>query len=215
MRSADRLLPVFVQPAELVVVCSKPETHKQQLTLINPFDFTLHYKVLSNAPSTFVVHDSNGFVRPKCVVGISIRHRAPTQPDVGAGDVLRLEIFREGRSQICGRKDIPVKVVASEISRPFVEEFRSIPSSASSTSRRSTNSRPHAAFVHDERPSPNLFWFVTIACLVSIVAVFLPTFDENKPHSFVPAYLRPSHSLQLVAAYVLGLSTVYFIQQNN
>lgn len=75
-------MPVFIQPQELVIIQTKPETFRQFLTLINPFDFVLHYKsnenfcdfkkfivlVLSNAPTKFKVQEPNGFLRPKCVV---------------------------------------------------------------------------------------------------------------------------------------------------
>ncbi|KAI6205574.1 hypothetical protein M3Y94_00807700 [Aphelenchoides besseyi] len=172
--------------------------------------------VLSNVPAKFVVQESNGYIRSKCVAGIGVRHRSPVVPEHNQNGVIRVELYREGEQQCCGKKDIRVSVVASELPHPSHDEFRSFPSSTSSNS--SKRSRPHAAFVnHDQqRQTPNLFWFIMIACVASIIAVILPTFDENRQRpSLVPTYLHPSQNMQLVAAYILGILTVRFMRQND
>jgi hypothetical protein len=120
MFNPDHSLPIFVHPQEIVVVKSKLETYRQLLTIINPYEFVLHYKgkslygfkrvkithylyilnlVLSNAPSKFKVNEPSGFIKPKCAVDIVVRHLSPNLSD--SGDCLRVEVFKNDHSQVC------------------------------------------------------------------------------------------------------------------
>lgn len=75
---------------------------------------------------------------------------------------------------------------------------------------------------HQQIQQPNFYWVALISLLVCIITLLFPTHSpvpvdtEVSSESlsiiaqFFPNWLRPSHSFQLVAAYVLGLLTVYF-----
>ncbi|XP_067903165.1 motile sperm domain-containing protein 1 isoform X3 [Heterodontus francisci] len=63
-------LPVFVFPTELIFYADDQSTHKQVLTLYNPYEFALKFKVLCTAPNKYVVVDAAGAVKPQCCVDI-------------------------------------------------------------------------------------------------------------------------------------------------
>lgn len=47
---AEEALPVFVFPSALVFTVSDPASHKQLLTLYNPYDFPIQYQGSSSLP---------------------------------------------------------------------------------------------------------------------------------------------------------------------
>uniref|UniRef100_A0A8B9D7P0 Motile sperm domain-containing protein 1 n=1 Tax=Anser cygnoides TaxID=8845 RepID=A0A8B9D7P0_ANSCY len=63
-------LPVFVFPTELIFYADDQSTHKQVLTLYNPYEFALKFKVLCTTPNKYVVADAAGTVKPQCCVDI-------------------------------------------------------------------------------------------------------------------------------------------------
>ncbi|CAD5228983.1 unnamed protein product [Bursaphelenchus okinawaensis] len=205
--SSDKGLPVFVQPPELHIVISRPESYRQLLTVLNPFDFVLHYKVLSNAPHKFKVTESSGFVKPKCFVDVMIRHLAPVE--TREQDLLRVEIYRDGDHHSCGKKDVAVIVSPTETSHRSAQEFRNFPDQQRGSRQRGNRFR-------DDRDHQNFYWFVIVACAFSIATVMLPSYNsENSSNSIVPSYFHPTQNLQLVAAYVLGLATMHLLARQN
>lgn len=68
-------LPVFVFPTELIFYADDQSTHKQVLTLYNPYEFALKFKVLCTTPNKYVVVDAAGAVKPQCCMDIVIRQR--------------------------------------------------------------------------------------------------------------------------------------------
>lgn len=82
----DKKIPVFVFPEELKFIEGDPSSHKQVLTLYNPYDFNIKFEgkqslgfslifdehstspVFSNAPSNYAVVESKGFIKADCCV---------------------------------------------------------------------------------------------------------------------------------------------------
>ncbi|KAI6191506.1 Major sperm protein [Aphelenchoides bicaudatus] len=219
-------LPVFIQPQEIIVVRSNVKSHRNCLTLINPFDFILHYKILSNAPSNFKVQEPNGYLKPKCVADMQSCEAFITKC-AGFGRLFASRGVQRRKSsgsqkiitnsfkrsvQVCGHKDIKVHVVNAEVRRqPTVDDFHSFPGS----SARSGRSRTHSSFAVEPQ-NQGLFWFAIVICCISILTVLMPTHTTENPRpSIVPHWLHPTQNLQLVAAYSLGIITIYLIRQNN
>ena len=48
-------LPVFVFPTNLVFYSDDPQSHTRVITIYNPYDFPLNYKVLSTDPNKYSV----------------------------------------------------------------------------------------------------------------------------------------------------------------
>uniref|UniRef100_A0A915EP00 MSP domain-containing protein n=1 Tax=Ditylenchus dipsaci TaxID=166011 RepID=A0A915EP00_9BILA len=134
--SSSAPLPVFLQPTDAVhFIVNKPVTHKQVLTVYNPYEFAIRFTVLSNNPSKYRVVEPRGFVRPKCYVDIMVRHLSPTLNAAAANsDCLRIEIYREGEQVSCGRKDVLLTVLATDpaASRHLdSEQFKAFPTAGS------------------------------------------------------------------------------------
>uniref|UniRef100_A0A914ZIA4 MSP domain-containing protein n=1 Tax=Parascaris univalens TaxID=6257 RepID=A0A914ZIA4_PARUN len=61
-------LPVFVFPGSIDVIFTQPHTHKQLVTLYNPYEFPISYRVLCTAPKKYSVIEPRGTLKAKCCV---------------------------------------------------------------------------------------------------------------------------------------------------
>ncbi|KAF7237429.1 Motile sperm domain-containing protein 1 [Varanus komodoensis] len=99
-------LPVFVFPTELIFYADDQSTHKQVLTLYNPYEFALKFKVLCTTPNKYVVVDPAGAVKPQCCVDIVIRHRDVRPCHYGVIDKFRLQVSEQSQRKALGRKEV-------------------------------------------------------------------------------------------------------------
>uniref|UniRef100_A0A452TP31 Motile sperm domain-containing protein 1 n=1 Tax=Ursus maritimus TaxID=29073 RepID=A0A452TP31_URSMA len=99
-------LPVFVFPTELIFYADDQSTHKQVLTLYNPYEFALKFKVLCTTPNKYVVTDAAGAVKPQCCVDIVIRHRDVQSCHYGVKDKFCLQVSEQGQRKTLGRKEV-------------------------------------------------------------------------------------------------------------
>lgn len=197
-------LPVFIFPPALDFYADDQASHKQVLTLYNPFPRVLRYKVLSTAPLHYTVVDAEGLVKPNSCIDIVTRHRDIRARHYGSADKFRVEIWEEGGGRgVGGRKDIPATLHPT---RPQSRE-------------RGTSESPkwhppsHVFSVRHGVPrplSPGLFGLYILVGLVSLVVLMLPLHGD--PRSFLHENLHVSVIQKLVAAYVLGLLTMVFLQ---
>jgi len=77
--SSSSRIPVFVFPSA-VFFNAKDRSHhnlKQILTIYNPYEFPIRFKVLSNSPSTYTVVDPEGSIQSKNCVDLIIRVSDP------------------------------------------------------------------------------------------------------------------------------------------
>ncbi|KAG9460597.1 hypothetical protein GDO78_020785, partial [Eleutherodactylus coqui] len=120
-------LPVFVFPPALDFYADEQSSHKQVLTLYNPFPRVLRYKVLSTAPLRYTVVDAEGLVKPNSCIDIVTRHRDIRARLYGTTDRFRVEVWEEGGARgVIGRKDITAALHAA---RPQARE-RAAPDAA-------------------------------------------------------------------------------------
>uniref|UniRef100_A0A3Q3FMJ7 Motile sperm domain-containing protein 1 n=1 Tax=Labrus bergylta TaxID=56723 RepID=A0A3Q3FMJ7_9LABR len=195
-------LPVFVFPTELVFYADEQTSHKQVLTLYNPYEFALKFKVLCTAPNKYTVVDSTGAVKPQCCVDIVIRHRDVRACHYGVYDKFRLQVSEQSQRKALGRKEVTATLRPSASQeppspRPHDEEHR--------LKEQFTDSEffEQTAFQTESRPvagGPSLL--TVLLGLVCMAALMLPTLGEQE--STVPVYLHLSVNKKLVAAYVLG-----------
>ncbi|KHN84660.1 Motile sperm domain-containing protein 1 [Toxocara canis] len=208
-------LPVFVFPSSIDVIFAQPHTHKQIVTLYNPYDFPLSYKVLCTAPRKYSVIEPRGTLRAKCCVDIVIRHLgAQIRSNIGISDRFRFEACKYGDSEVSGRKDVPIRLVenASDLARQanidrsnFHANFPSEGTSRLSPPQYAFPSSPGATVSHSSH------WLAVVAAVVCIGALMLPTHGDTVP-SLLPTYLHLSVPQKLVAAYVLGIVTMLIIR---
>ncbi|XP_074134028.1 motile sperm domain-containing protein 1 isoform X1 [Sminthopsis crassicaudata] len=118
-------LPVFVFPTELIFYADDQSTHKQVLTLYNPYEFALKFKVLCTTPNKYVVVDAAGAVKPQCCVDIVIRHRDVRACHYDVIDKFRLQVSEQSQRKALGRKEIIATLLPSaKEQRKEVEEKR-------------------------------------------------------------------------------------------
>ncbi|XP_017719965.1 PREDICTED: motile sperm domain-containing protein 1 [Rhinopithecus bieti] len=179
-------LPVFVFPTELIFYADDQSTHKQVLTLYNPYEFALKFKVLCTTPNKYVVVDAAGAVKPQCCVDIVIRHRDVRSCHYGVIDKFRLQVYM-------GFHISPaVNSLTDENDGETIGEVRQNQNSEN----RAVSSGPSLLTV-----------FLGVVC---IAALMLPTMGDVE--SLVPLYLHLSVNQKLVAAYILGLITMAILR---
>nr|XP_053643694.1 motile sperm domain-containing protein 1-like [Cherax quadricarinatus] len=93
----DGQLPVFVFPQSLTFYVADQSTHKQIVTLCNPYEFHISYSVLCNNPSCFTVDSPKGVVRAKCSLDIIITRINLSLSDASERDRFRILISEDGK----------------------------------------------------------------------------------------------------------------------
>ncbi|KAM9312413.1 motile sperm domain-containing protein 1-like [Gastrophryne carolinensis] len=197
-------IPVFLFPPSLDFYADEQSSHKQVLTLYNPFPRVLRYKVLSTAPLRYTVVDAEGLVKPNSCIDIVTRHRDIRARHYGTTDKFRVEVWEEGGGGrgAAGRKDVPTMLHPT---RPTTRERHSgdLP----------LWQPPQIFTARPGLPRPlssSLFLLYVLVGLVSMVVLMLPLHGD--PRSFLHENLHVSVVQKLVAAYVLGLLTMVFLQ---
>lgn len=102
---------VHVHPSSFQFFADDNGSHKQTISIYNPFDQTVKYKVLSTAPKRYLVDVPEDFIEPKTVVELIIRHHK-TSFDGNTKDKLRIQIFNSQLTLIF-KKDLPLDSIVS------------------------------------------------------------------------------------------------------
>ncbi|XP_077778974.1 motile sperm domain-containing protein 1-like [Podarcis muralis] len=193
-------LPVFLFPTELIFYADDQSTHKQVLTLYNPYEFALKFKVLCTTPNKYIVVDAVGAVKPQCCVDIVIRHRDVQPCHYGVIDKFRLLVSEQSQ-----RKAVITMLLPAAKEPKEEEEERITEHLAESVFFEQALCQPENRIASS---GPSLLTvFLGIVC---IAALMLPTLGEGG--SLVPLYLHLSVNQKLVAAYVLGLITMVILR---
>ncbi|XP_070538974.1 motile sperm domain-containing protein 1-like [Ptychodera flava] len=202
-------LPVFVFPTELVFYADDKASHKQVLTVYNPYDFTLKFKVLSTSPKKYVVVDSEGTIKQGCCIDIVIRHADVQKISVGSKDKFRLNIFEHGQRKVIGKKDIPAILLPSSTElRISPERDVSRSPERRATQRRDSQSSDAFKSIGRARSGPSAI--IVLIALSCIVALMLPS--EGEKDSRLPEYVYLTVNQKLIAAYILGLVTMVILR---
>ncbi|XP_052783684.1 motile sperm domain-containing protein 1-like [Mya arenaria] len=208
---AEGKLPVFVFPTSLTFYSDDQATHKQVLTLYNPYEFPLKFKVLCTAPRKYTVVDAEGVIRSRCCVDVVIRHTDICINNEGMNDKFRIQVSEHGQRKILGKKDVNAVLLPSkgrERSPNRDDTFLALPHGQTSTSGADTQTTvPNQGGRPRQGAGPS--FIVIVTGLVCIVALMLP--QQGETTSRLPDYLHLSHNQKLIAAYVLGLVTMLIL----
>ncbi|XP_023325926.1 motile sperm domain-containing protein 1 isoform X2 [Eurytemora carolleeae] len=204
----DGRIPVFVFPVQLDFYYDDQTTHKRVVTIYNPYEFDVTFKVLCNNPKKYAVVEPEGRISGQKCVDIVIRHVAVSPQSVETTDKFRIHMFEEGTSEILGKKDVLA------ILHPGLPEAES--ASLGNKQRKSQPGFPLLKSDGDSPPRdvpvPN--YIACFAAVVCILALFLPTSCENDRSQLLQDYpwLHLSLNQKLVFAYVLGLVTMAILR---
>lgn len=208
----DGKLPMFVFPHSLTFYSDDQSSHKQVLTLYNPYDSPLKFKVLCTAPQKYTVVDAEGTIRPRCCVDVVVRHTDICINNEGATDKFRIQVTEHGQRKIIGKKDINAVLLPtkrSEGSPAREDRFLSLPQQVSAHTQEASSSRRIPDTPHEGRSTGGPSFIVILTAFVCIAALMLPLHGDRG--SSMPEYLHLSVNQKLIAAYVLGLVTMLIL----
>jgi len=209
----DGRLPVFVFPPSLTFYLDDATTHKQIVTVYNPYDFPISYQVFCNAPNRYTVDFPQGMIRAKCSLDVIVRHTDICLSNVLATDKLRIQITEEGRKQVLGRKDVLVTLLkggpeprSANNSDRFESVQPAVLPHGQARQQGTTAQQDHSIYqagVGGGGPSLVL----VSAAIVCLVGLLLPTEGDAATQSRLPPYLHLNANIKIVIAYILGLLT--------
>ncbi|XP_072180282.1 motile sperm domain-containing protein 1-like [Diadema setosum] len=200
----DGKIPVFVFPTDLTFYADNRNTHKQILTLYNPYDFPFKFKVLCTAPRKYNVVDPEGTVKPGCCIDVLIRIKELSQTGFGQRDKFRLNLYRHGQREVIGRKDVPAIFLATAKGRGGDQD----PDETGSQTSLPSSSNLVFANANRGRAGPGAT--VVLVAVLCVVALMLPT--QGEKDSRLPDYLHLTVNQKLIAAYILGLVTMVLLR---
>ncbi|XP_073991862.1 motile sperm domain-containing protein 1-like [Rhodnius prolixus] len=207
----DGKVPVFAFPSSVDFYLGSQSTYKRVVTLYNPYEFAVRFKVYCTAPDKYIVVDPEGSIKPMCQIDLVFRHNALIPANCNVTDKFRIQLQDHATKQVIGKKDIPATLhpgvpdsknddrlsvspsgepserLSSEIKLPSTQGFGAKDIQSPSSSRAGGSVHP----------------IILLTGLVCIIGLLLP--NEGEPNA-VPFQI--SHYLKLVFSYVLGLVTM-------
>eukprot|EP01135_Chromosphaera_perkinsii_P003145 Nk52_evm34s236 gene=Nk52_evmTU34s236 len=76
MGGSNYALPCLVIPDSLTFYLADRSSHRQIITIYNPFDFVVKFKLLCTQPKNFLVQPSSGTLRPSSTIDVVVRLKA-------------------------------------------------------------------------------------------------------------------------------------------
>ncbi|MBN3270572.1 MSPD1 protein, partial [Polyodon spathula] len=197
-------LPVFLFPHELTFFADDQSSHKQILTLYNPYSFTLRFKLLCTAPARFTVLDAEGHVKPNSCIDIVIRHRDVSPRLYGLQERFRMEVWED---EGAGRGAAGSKEVRAVLQPARAEASTARTGSTGSTpSRELADSWASARILALQQPGRSQTPGFSVLCVLVGVAcvafLMLPLHGDTS--TLVPPHFHVTVMQKLVCAYILG-----------
>ncbi|GJQ79325.1 hypothetical protein Trydic_g16190 [Trypoxylus dichotomus] len=199
----------------LITRKSSRQSHKQVLTIYNPYEFKIRYKVLCTTPNKYTVIDPEGSVAPQSCIDLVVRYTMPVPANCNIIDKFRISISDHVTKQFLGKRDVESRLLPGEpdTSSNDGDNFQTLPHSEIHFDDQRSSQIPIAHFQRTIKYSEKTNYFAIIIAIVCIVVLMLPTKLEPQEESFVPTYLYPSVTLKLGVAYVLGMLTTIIFRQ--
>jgi len=234
--------PVFVFPGNLDFYLEDQTTHKRVLTLYNPYDSDIIFKVLCNNPKKYAVVEPEGRIAAQKCIDIVVRHVAVSPSAVQQTDKFRIQIFEDNSpGEVVGKRDVLATLHPGVPDPSDSRHSASLPhhranAAALMAPQGSSNETGNYANTLNEHSSIGKFRLFNhklniksvisflaygqhpnlIACfaaIVCIIALFLPTEGESNNVMLKDyPYLHLTVNQKLVFAYVLGLVTMAILR---
>ncbi|CAJ0610246.1 unnamed protein product [Cylicocyclus nassatus] len=173
---------------------------RRVITVYNPYGYSIQYKVLCNAPGNYSVSNPKGILDANCCKDLVVK--CTTRLSVGTTDCLRVEIRRDGETEVLGFRDLLLRTV--NVCSPAPSDPMSTTSGREPRGDFGSSHRASSRTRNDNAASSQLACLgVAVICAVALMA---PTQgDPAAADSLLPHHFHLTVPQKLVAAYILGL----------
>ncbi|XP_011173504.1 motile sperm domain-containing protein 1 isoform X2 [Solenopsis invicta] len=197
-----RKLPIFVFPQSITFYLDDQSTHKQVLTLYNPYEFPVKFKVLSTAPYKYQVVDPEGVIKASSCVDIVVRHTAVLATNCNVIDKFRIQMYEYPNKQIIGKRDVEAKLLPGIMdtagrATPDPDIFQQLPINENK------QQETYALISRNKTMDRGTNHVALIAGIICIIGLLLPT--EGEQNHRLPDYLHLSVNFKLIFSFVLGM----------
>ncbi|XP_012529642.1 motile sperm domain-containing protein 1 [Monomorium pharaonis] len=200
--TTPRKLPIFVFPQSITFHLEDQSTHKQVLTLYNPYEFAVKFRVLCTAPYKYQVVDPEGVIKASSCVDIVIRHTAVSVTNCNIVDKFRIQMYEYPNKQVIGKRDVEAKLLPGVMetagrATPDPDIFQQLPVNEN------RQQEPYAIISRNKAIDRGTNYVALIAGLICIIGLLLPT--EGEQNHRLPEYLHLSVNFKLIFSFVLGM----------
>ncbi|XP_001950125.2 motile sperm domain-containing protein 1 [Acyrthosiphon pisum] len=198
-------VPVFVSPQSLTFSLEDKQSHRQIITLFNPYDFPVRFKVFCTCTKKYTVVEPEGSISASSRVDIVVRHNAPAPAFCDIRDKFRIQMQYYTTKKVIGYKDVETILVrSSENFELPAENFKQLLKSDISVDNYDNESEIRQN-CNTITPGPN---FTTLFMAgICICGLLLPSSEDTDILKF-----RISFNLKLALAFVLGMTTITILQ---
>ncbi|KAL1228367.1 Heparan-sulfate 6-O-sulfotransferase 3-B [Trichinella pseudospiralis] len=208
MTTSNETPLMVVFPDSLEMSASNSESLSQMLTVCNPYDVPLYYKVLCTAPNMYIVDGASGRLKPRICSQVHIHRIGPLTDKNGAPLDPSTDKFRNGNAE---KRQVGFDQQQA-VKKPTACEQRNRCSSTVDSQTTGGNRRSSSIRDDDDSALCNfLLTTVSIICLVILLTPVSVDCHAEGP-SWYPDWLRASLPQKLISAYVLGILTKYLIK---
>ncbi|CAM4927251.1 unnamed protein product [Rotaria socialis] len=193
-------LPFFCSSDSLLFYLDDSTSRSQVLTLYNPYEFSVRYKVLCTAPRTYSIVEPQGDIHPQHSVDIIVR-LLDISSNQNVVQKIRIQYYDRQKSQdALGKRDIACTILPH---KPSEHNFDDDSNNSPSRIRTATN------ILQQETRDPIALVVLMILSAICAVILILPTLagNENSTTMRSPSYLHMTTNSKIVASYILGLLT--------
>ncbi|XP_050534867.1 motile sperm domain-containing protein 1-like [Daktulosphaira vitifoliae] len=198
-------VPVFVSPQSLTFSLDDKTSHRQIITLFNPYDFPVRFKVFCTCTKKYTVVEPEGSISASSRVDIVVRHNAPAPAFCDIRDKFRIQMQYYTTKKTIGHKDVETILVrSSDNFEPPAENFKQLPKSDFSADSYENDSDIRQNFSKSSS-GPN--YTTLLMAGICICGLLLQSSEETDIMKF-----RISFNLKLAFAFVLGMTTITILQ---
>ncbi|GFY41021.1 motile sperm domain-containing protein 1, partial [Trichonephila inaurata madagascariensis] len=209
-------LPVFTTPSQQITFyADDPTTYTQHLSIINPFDFFVKFKILVSSQdcSKYTVNTSCGTIKPHHTATVTLYHTAVNPNNVNIIDKVRVVMYSTvQQARISGKRDLSVVLLEcapkEKLHSQEVDRFQQL--EASSAAQGLLRQQPLPVPIVQEQRSNNKIIYL-VAIILGVITLAMP--KEGDVSEYFPNVLpRPTSEMKLMVSYLLGVITVLLLQ---
>jgi len=198
-------VPVFVSPQSLTFILDEKSSHRQIITLFNPYDFPVRFKVFCTCTKKYTVVEPEGSINASSRVDIVVRHNAPAPAFCDIRDKFRIQMQYYTTKKVIGHKDVETVLIRSSDNFELpAENFKQLLKSDASMESYDNESDIRQNY-NKNTSGPNLTTLVMAG--ICLCGLLLPTHEDTDILKF-----RISFNLKLALAFILGMTTITILQ---